>query len=70
VVSVRADDDLRTATERMLERGLRELPVLDDDGRLLGFLDESEVAEVYLKAASRAESADRASVPPVKPGAP
>jgi len=68
VVSVRAEDDLRTASERMLESGLRELPVLDDDGRLRGFLDESEIAEVYLKAAFRAESADRPSAAPVKRG--
>jgi CIC family chloride channel protein len=61
VVSVRPSDDLRTATERMLESGLRELPVLDDAGRVLGLLDEAEIAEVYLKAASRAESADRTS---------
>jgi CIC family chloride channel protein len=69
VVSVSADDDLRTATERMLGCGLRELPVLDDERRLCGFLDESEIAEVYLKAAFRAESADRGSAPPAKPGA-
>ncbi len=60
-VSVRADDDLRTATERMVQNGLRELPILDVAGRVIGLLDESEVAEVYLKAAFRAESADQAS---------
>jgi CIC family chloride channel protein len=60
VVFVRPDDDLRTATERMVSSGLRELPVLDSERRLLGLLDESEVAEVYLQAAFRAESADRA----------
>jgi CIC family chloride channel protein len=64
VVSVRVDDDLRAATERMLQHGLRELPVLDDHQRLRGFLDESEIAEVYLKAAARAESADRSSATP------
>ena len=58
VLSVRAEDDLRTATARMVESGLRELPVLDAEGRVLGLLDESEIAEVYLKAAFRAESAD------------
>ena len=63
VVSVGPTDDLRTATERMVANGLRELPVLDADGRLLGLLDEAEIAEVYLRAASRAESADRVSVP-------
>jgi len=67
LISVSAQDDLRTATERMLGRGLRELPVLDDEQRLQGFLDESEIAEVYLKAASRAESADRTSAAGPKP---
>ena len=68
VVSVRPSDDLRTASERMIGNGLRELPVLDGEGRLLGLLDESEIAEVYLKAAFRAESADRTSgVPSQRP---
>jgi CIC family chloride channel protein len=58
-VSVRTDDDLRTATERMVANGLRELPILDHTGRVIGLLDETEVAQVYLKAAFRAESADR-----------
>jgi len=57
--SVRPDDDLRTASERMVENGLRELPIVDHVGRVVGLLDEAEVAEVYLKAAFRAESADR-----------
>jgi chloride channel protein, CIC family len=60
VVSVLLDDDLRTATERMVQNGLRELPILDGAGRVLGLLNESAVAEVYLKAALRAESADKA----------
>jgi chloride channel protein, CIC family len=63
VVSVRADDDLRTATERMVANGLRELPILDHAGHVIGLLDESELAEVYLKAAFRAESADRVAPP-------
>jgi len=67
VVYVRLDDDLRTATERMVGSALRELPVLDAEGRLLGLLDESEVAEVYLKAAFRAESADREASNPSGP---
>ncbi len=58
-VTVLAEDDLRTAIERMISSGLRALPVVSDTGRLLGLLDESDVAEVYLKAAVRAESADR-----------
>jgi CIC family chloride channel protein len=60
-VSVRVEDDLRVATERMVSQGLRELPVLDADGRVLGLLDEAEIAEVYLKASARAASADKSS---------
>jgi CIC family chloride channel protein len=67
VVSVFASDDLRTATERMVGSALRELPVLDHEGRVLGLLDESEIAEVYLKAAFRAELADRHSSPSARP---
>ena len=49
-ISVRADDDLRVATERIVAEGLREIPVVDERGSVIGFLDESDVATVYLKA--------------------
>lgn len=62
-VSVSADDDLRVASERMVDSGLRELPVLDAQGKVIGLLDESAIAEIYLKAAFRAEAADRESRP-------
>lgn len=58
-VSVRPEDDLRVASERMLQNGLRELPIVDAEARVVGLLDESEIAEVYLEAAFRAEAADR-----------
>jgi hypothetical protein len=45
----------------MVESGLRELPVLDAEGRVIALLDEAEIAEVYLQAAFRAESADTSS---------
>lgn len=54
-VTVRPEDDLRLATERMVTYRLRTLPVIDADGRLLGLLDEADVAKVYLRAAARAE---------------
>jgi len=71
-VSVSVEDDLRTATQRMIQNGLRELPVIDANRQVLGLLDESEIAEVYLRAAVRAESADAVgsasqSVPPHPP---
>jgi CIC family chloride channel protein len=60
-VSVRAEDDLRAATELMVSHGLRELPVLDAEGRVLGLLDEADIAEVYLRASARAALAAKSS---------
>lgn len=57
--SVRVDDDLRRAIETMLNNGLRELPVVDAEQRVLGIIGESDIAKVYLQAALRAESAVR-----------
>jgi CIC family chloride channel protein len=62
-VSVRPDDDLRIATQVLLERGLRELPVVDEAGRVIGFLDEADIAQVYVSAARRADT-----VPTPAPG--
>jgi CIC family chloride channel protein len=64
-ISVRLEDDLRTATQALLEHGLRELPVVDERQRVIGFLDEADVAEVYVAAARRADSVP--TPPPVKP---
>lgn len=38
VVSARADEPLALAVARMVEHGLKELPVVDDQGRFAGFL--------------------------------
>lgn len=54
-VSVTPDDDLRRATKLLVASGLREVPVVDGENRVVGFLDEAEVAGAYLRAASRAE---------------
>ncbi|MDC0740440.1 chloride channel protein [Polyangium mundeleinium] len=56
-VTVRPDDDLRKATEVLLAQGVREVPVVDDAGRIVGFLDESEVGRAYLDATAREERA-------------
>jgi CIC family chloride channel protein len=56
-----ADVMQAVVSERMVNNGLRELPILDSAGRVIGLLDESEVAQVYLKAAFRAESADQSA---------
>ena len=70
VVAVRPEDDLRTATDAMLSNELREIPVVSEDNRVLGMLDEADISEVYLQAAARAEYAERATAivtPPIKP---
>jgi chloride channel protein, CIC family len=54
-VTVKPEDDLRTAAERMVKNRLRALLVIDGEGRIVGLLDESEIAKVYLRAAARAD---------------
>ena len=56
-VSVRDTDDLQRALEVILEHGLREIIVVDEDGRIVGFLDEAEINRVYHRATSRSVSA-------------
>ena len=51
-VTVRDHDDLAVVIERMLTSGLRELPVVDADGRLLGHVDDRTVAQAYQRPAS------------------
>jgi chloride channel protein, CIC family len=56
VVSVGPNDDLQRATQTLLSNGLRAVPVVDHNGRFIGFLDEDDVASAYIQAASRAEA--------------
>src|SRR5262249_42883036 len=55
-VTLLPQDNLRTATERMVASGLRELPVVDAERHILGFLDETDIAQTYLRAAVRNEN--------------
>ncbi|MBE7482480.1 MAG: chloride channel protein [Polyangiaceae bacterium] len=55
-VWVRQDDDLHTATKALVESGLRELPVVDAERRVIGFLDEADIAKLHLSSATRAEA--------------
>jgi len=48
-VSVTAEDDLHTALELMLANGIGRLPVLDEEGKVLGLVDEAAIAKVYLR---------------------
>lgn len=49
---VRMHDDMRTVFELMRAEGLREIPVVDDEGCVLGLVDEADIAQVYLHATS------------------
>jgi CIC family chloride channel protein len=53
-VVVRAGDDARVGTQALLTAGLPEIPVVDDAGKLAGFLGESEVATAYVRATAAA----------------
>jgi CIC family chloride channel protein len=46
-VFVRGDDDLGRVVDQMLTSGLRELPVIDRDGRFVGIIDDQSVARAY-----------------------
>ena len=61
-VSVHAGDDLLRAAELLLQNGLRGIPVVDEAGRIVGFLDEAEVARAYIRAATASVAAPE-SVP-------
>lgn len=54
-VTVKPEDGLRAAFEAMLANGIRELPVTDAEGRLLGFVDESSIAHACARTAPAAE---------------
>jgi CIC family chloride channel protein len=60
-VSVQGGDDLRTTGERMLSSGLRELPIVTQEGAIVGLITESALAGVYLQGAARAEGEVSAS---------
>ena len=46
---MRTGDDLRTAFELMRAEGIRELPVVDDAGFLVGLVAEADIAQAYLR---------------------
>jgi CBS domain-containing protein len=49
--SVRITDSVLTALDRMRAERLTELPVLDEAGKILGFVDEATIASAYLHEA-------------------
>ena len=55
-VSIALGDDLRTAAERIVANHLREIPVADDDGRVVGLFDENDIAKAYVRAVGEKRS--------------
>jgi CIC family chloride channel protein len=49
-LTLRSDTDLRTAILTMNEQGVREVPVVDDEGRILGLLDEQDASAALLSS--------------------
>lgn len=56
-ISVRDDDDLHTALETLLLHQVRELLVTDQDGKIVGIVDESEITRAYHDATTAAAAA-------------
>jgi CIC family chloride channel protein len=52
-VALGPDDDVRAAVELMVANGLREAPVLDEAGVIVGFIDEADASRAYLEATKR-----------------
>jgi CIC family chloride channel protein len=61
--SVRSDEDLRTAFEVMRLEGLREVPVVDSQGAVVGFIEEASIVEAFLRA-SGPKVGGAKSIPP------
>lgn len=47
------EDGTRAAFDAMLSQGVRELPVMDAQGAVVGFVDETSIARAYLEARQR-----------------
>jgi chloride channel protein, CIC family len=60
-IAARPEDDLRVASQLMLDHHVREVPVVDRDGRIVGILDEADVGKAYLEA-TRTEPAPPSSI--------
>ena len=60
-IALREHDSLRTAYDRLVSNGLRELPVIDSGGRVVGLINEVAIAHAYLQA-RRARQAPRPDV--------
>jgi CIC family chloride channel protein len=64
-VAIGVDDDLHVALETMLKEGVRELLVVEKGGKIVGFLDEAEITQIYHATTARVPRA-----PESAPGGP
>jgi CIC family chloride channel protein len=62
-VSVTESDDLHAALEAILKHGMREVPVTNGDGTIVGFVDEAEINAAYHAAVDRGGDGRRADGP-------
>jgi CIC family chloride channel protein len=54
-ISVPDTQSLHDAIDRMLRHNLREIPVIDEAGKIIGFLDEADITRAYLSATTPSE---------------
>jgi CBS domain-containing protein len=52
-VSVRSDDSVRDAFERMHAAKLNGMPIIDESGRVAGYVDQLELLLVWVRASGR-----------------
>jgi CIC family chloride channel protein len=55
-VSLSPESDLRRAVESMQANTLRELPVIDGEGRIVGLLDEADITRAYMAATDKLQA--------------
>jgi len=55
-LSVPLTQSLHDAIDQMLRHNLREIPVTDESGRIVGFLDERDITSAYLAATTATPS--------------
>jgi CIC family chloride channel protein len=58
-VTVSADSDLRAAAQALVAADLRAIPVLDEQGRMIGLLDEHDLSRAYLAASAARRASSR-----------
>lgn len=63
LTSVTLNDPLRKAFQLMRHQGIRELPVIDEDRRIIGFIDEGALAHAYLRATAGPDDARSSRLP-------